>query len=76
MAIFHSDDSIEEGEVSSGDQHTEESCEEEVAQDDDGGTVDEKNMDVIHKEGDVDIRDVDAEVRSSSPPAVWAKNAV
>ena len=38
--------------------------------------MDEKNMDVIQKEGDVDIRDVDAEVRSSSPPVVWAKNAV
>ena len=38
--------------------------------------MDEKNMDVIQKEGGVDIRDVDAEVRSSSPPVVWAKNAV
>ena len=33
-------------------------------------------MDVIQKEGDVDIKNVDAEVRSSSPTAVWAKNAV
>ena len=38
--------------------------------------MDEKNMNVIQKEGDVDIKNVDAEVRSSSPPAVWAKNAV
>ena len=38
--------------------------------------MDEKIMNVIQKEGDVDIKNVDAEVRSSSPPAVWAKNAV
>ena len=55
--IFHSYDSMEDGEVGCGEEQQDDT---------------EKKEDI----DDGDMRDIDAEVRSSSPPAVWAKKAV
>jgi len=82
----YSDDSMEEGEVDSGKEQKEEDSEEEeqVVKD-----ANKEKEDVELKEADDhgveqdkeeldegDMRDIDMEVRSSSPPAVWAKKAV
>ena len=62
---------MEEGEVGCGEEQQDDTEEEEGVKEADQG-VEQKNEDI----DDGDMRDIDAEVRSSSPPAVWAKKAV
>ena len=80
---------MEEGEVDSGKEQKEEDSEEEEEQEQVDQDADEEKEDIKLKEVDDqgvdqvkeeydggDMRDIDMEVRSSSPPAVWAKKAV
>ena len=62
---------MEEGEVGCGEEQQDDTEEEEGVKEADQG-VEQKNEDI----GDGDMGDIDAEVRSSSPPSVWAKKAV
>merc|ERR1712192_7796 len=80
----YSDDSMEEGEVDSGKEQKEEDSESEEGEeqvDKDADEEKEANDHSVKQEKEQffrgDLRDIDMEVRSSSPPtAVWAKKAV
>ena len=66
--MFLSYDSMEEGEVDSPEEQQQEEEDVKLKESDQG--VKEKN-----EIGDGDLGDTDVEMRSSSPPAVWAKKA-